>query len=294
MSFEPHPDGDGNEFADLDALARRVERNGFYGGVRLLWSACVQFRAFHAAAGRPLPPHGFRVSYDTNVPRQAGLSGSSAIVTAMLSCLETWFGPAFLLPLPLRPGVALAAESALGITAGLQDRVVQSYNGLVYMDFEEGGLKARGHGEYTRLEPSLLPPLYLVYCDNPGDSGAVHSSVRKRWEAGEPEVRALMARVAELPPRGLAALRAGDAKAFAALMDENFALRRQLFGDEVVGQTNLDMVAVCRSVGAAAKFSGSGGAVVALCPEGGEQEAGLAAACDAAGLRCERVVVHVE
>jgi hypothetical protein len=37
------------------------------------------------------------------------------------------------LPRALRPGLVLAAESALGITAGLQDRVIQTYEGVVYM-----------------------------------------------------------------------------------------------------------------------------------------------------------------
>ena len=315
VSFEAHPEGDADTFADLDSLACacacrplpaaacsdasgvlavRVQRNGFYGGIRLLWSICVQFREFHEDAGRKLPKRGFRLSYSSNIPKQAGLSGSSAIVTAALSCLETYFGEEFVVaPLAVRPGVALAAESALGITAGLQDRVCQSYNGLVYMDFEEKNLKAKGHGEYTRLDVSLLPPLYLIFCDNPGDSGAVHSSVRKRWEAGEPEVRRLISAVADLPPRGLAALEAGDKRAFAALMDENFAIRRQLFGDDVVGATNIAMVDVCKSVGASAKFSGSGGAVVALCPNGEAQEKALADACAAAGLRCELVRVHL-
>ena len=57
----------------------------------------------------------------------------------------------------------LAAEAALGITAGLQDRVVQTYEGVVYMDFDEAGLKARGHGEYTPLDPDTLPQLWCVW-----------------------------------------------------------------------------------------------------------------------------------
>ncbi len=143
-----------------------MQRNGFYGGQRLLWALCAKARTLHthahthtrlripshaarstralsrcqrqyheywAARGTPLPPSGFRLSYDTNIPKQAGLSGSSAIVTAALSALEAHFGPSFALPRETRPGLVLAAEAALGITAGLQDRVVQTYEGVVYM-----------------------------------------------------------------------------------------------------------------------------------------------------------------
>ena len=56
----------------------------------------------------------------------------------------------------------LAAESALGITAGLQDRVVQTYEGVVYMDFAEKAFAERGHGDYAPLDPDLLPQLWCV------------------------------------------------------------------------------------------------------------------------------------
>ena len=59
-------------------------------------------------------------------------------------------------------------KEELGINAGLQDRVVQSYSGLVHMDFSQlqfienspSGIKV---GRYTKLDNNLLPPLYLAY-----------------------------------------------------------------------------------------------------------------------------------
>ena len=45
-----------------------------------------------------------------------------------------------------------------------------------------------------------------------------------------------------------------------------------MFGDAALGALNLKMIEVARSVGAAAKFTGSGGAIVALCSQGEEQE----------------------
>ena len=317
-----------------------MTRNGYYGGVRLLWAICAEVRPSRsltpriraltrprlttkfykhwAATQTPLPARGFRLSYETTIPRQAGLSGSSAIVTAALSCLEAHFGAAFALPKATRPALVLAAERALGITAGLQDRVVQTYEGVVYMDFDAEGMSARGHGEYTPLDPDTLPPLWcvpclrcfvfifysgfddlslgcvnrLVWCDNPGDSGAVHSTVRARWDAGDDTTRQLMAQVAALAPAGRAALAARDVAALAALMDTNFELRRGLFGDAALGARNVAMVRTAQRCGASAKFCGSGGAAVALCPAGEEQEAQLARDCAAAGLRCERVRVR--
>jgi glucuronokinase len=45
-----------------------------------------------------------------------------------------------------------------------------------------------------------------------------------------------------------------------------------MFGDAALGETNLAMITTARSVGAAAKFTGSGGAIVAVCPNGVQQE----------------------
>lgn len=98
----------------------------------------------------------------------------------------------------------LSAERELGIVAGLQDRVAQVYGGLVYMvlifrnlnslvftwhivyvdnsikrsnlvvqDFDKESMDKLGHGKYTPMEIGLLPPLYLIYAENPSDSGKV-------------------------------------------------------------------------------------------------------------------------
>lgn len=288
--FVAHPEHDPQSFSSLEAFANRVHRNGFYGGQRLLWSLVAEFHGYHAKRGSSLPPIGFSLAYQTNIPKQAGLSGSSAILTAALSCLEAHFGNAFAIPLHTRPNLVLQAESALGIAAGLQDRVIQSYEGLMYMDF--ASVATRGHGEYTRLDSTLLPRLWLILNDNPGDSGAVHSTVRRRWDAGDEETHRLMKEVAELPLGGREALQQGDTRALAALMERNYELRRALFGDAALGSANLRMVEVARKVGAACKFTGSGGAAVALCWEGEAQEEALRMACEKEGLRCELVRVH--
>jgi hypothetical protein len=49
----------------------------------------------------------------------------------------------------------------------------QVYGGAVFMDFDRERMEAAGHGQYQRLDPSLLPPLHLVYCENPSESGKV-------------------------------------------------------------------------------------------------------------------------
>lgn len=71
----------------------------------------------------------FTLEYDTNIPRQVGLAGSSAIVTATLKCLMDFFDITEQdMPKEIRPKFILDVEKEeLKINAGLQDRVVQVY-----------------------------------------------------------------------------------------------------------------------------------------------------------------------
>ena len=52
-----------------------------------------------------------------------------------------------------QPNLVLSVErDELGINAGLQDRVIQAYEGLMFMDFDKELMSSRGYGEYTRLD----------------------------------------------------------------------------------------------------------------------------------------------
>uniref|UniRef100_A0A2P2KMG1 Glucuronokinase 1 n=1 Tax=Rhizophora mucronata TaxID=61149 RepID=A0A2P2KMG1_RHIMU len=170
----------------------------------------------------------FTLSYDTNVPRQTGLSGSSAIVCAALNCLLDFYKVRHLVRVEVRPNIILKAEEELGIVAGLQDRVAQVYGGLVYMDFSKEHMDKLGHGIYTPMDINLLPPLHLIYAENPSDSGKVHSTVRQRWLDGDKLIIKSMSEVADLALEGRTAILEKDHSKFADLMNRNFDLRRSV------------------------------------------------------------------
>lgn len=73
-----------------------------------------------------------------------------------------------------------------------------------------------------------------------------------------------MQRLAELTDEASQALKSGDWTSLVALMNENFNIRRKMYGEKALGELNLRMIYIGRSYGAAVKFSGSGGAVVGL------------------------------
>uniref|UniRef100_A0A8B9GTV8 Glucuronokinase with putative uridyl pyrophosphorylase n=1 Tax=Astyanax mexicanus TaxID=7994 RepID=A0A8B9GTV8_ASTMX len=214
-----------------------------------------------------LTKQNFTLKYDTNIPRQVGLAGSSAIVSATLKCLMKFYNiTEDDLPKPVRANFILNVETdELFITAGLQDRVVQVYEGLVYMDFSKQLMEERGYGEYIPLDMSSLPAFWLAYLGDPSDSGRIHSNVRQRWLNGESDVVEAMKRFAELTDQARAAFQSKDWPRLAQLMDENFELRRSVYTEDCLGPGNLRMVQLARQFGSAVKLPGSGGAVVGLC-----------------------------
>jgi glucuronokinase len=240
-------------------------------GLRLLRAALRRF-ALHTQGFANVPDDDprlrFRLRYETDVPRQVGLAGSSAIVVATLRALCAWFGVS--LAPALLAELALAAElEDLGIAAGAMDRVIQSYGGLMQMDLRE----PRGPGSYQRLDLSCLPPLFIAWDPRGGDpSGRAHGSLRARWLAGDPEVLRVIEDFRALVDEGALALASRDPDRFRSCMNRNFALRTRIYQ---VSQRDLALVAVAAQTGAAAKLCGSGGAVVGM-PGSGDPDARLA------------------
>lgn len=221
----------------------------------------------------------FRLSYDTSIPQQVGLAGSSALVVACLRALSVFFGIPlrWLLPLPLLAQEVLDVERELSIAAGLQDRVAQIYEGLVCMDFAKRWFDADGHGEYERMPLACVPaPLYLAHLiEQPSDSNVVHSDLRQRWESKDAATLEAMQVFISLTERARRVLEAWPGAAddaarsllleeLADIADRNFDTRLTLLGRDVVRQCNIDMVECVRACGYGAKFTGSGGAIVCV------------------------------
>lgn len=264
LQIVPNRVHDPVEFSSLDALHDTALRDGYYGGLRLLFATCKKFREYCARHGIALEPRNFTISYETDIPRQVGLAGSSAIITAALKALMQFYGVTEAhIPKPLQPNLVLSVETEeLEIAAGLQDRVIQVYGGMVFMDFARELMEARGYGEYVPMDPRLLPRLFLAWADNPSDSGKIHSDVRFRFQRGDPDVVDAMRTFARFAEEARRALERQDVDHLASLMNANFDLRRRIFGDRVIGAQNLEMIQIARDLGFASKFPGSGGAVI--------------------------------
>jgi len=257
-------EGDRARFNSVHDLARDVRLHGYYGGIRLIKATIKRFVEHCAANGIALHERNFSVRYQSNIPRQVGLAGSSALITATLRCLLEFYG--IDMPLQAQPTLILKVEQdELGITAGLQDRVIQAYEGLVYMDFDrsrEQMIDALPCYHYEPLDPSLLPPLYLAYHVSLGEPTEVfHNNIRERYNRGEAAVVDAMAHAADLAARAREALLAGDVPALSALVDENFETRRRIYA---LPPWQIAQIEAARQCGASAQFAGSGGAIVGV------------------------------
>jgi glucuronokinase len=246
-------------FENLDDLYRITRWRGYYGGIRIIQALIVRLIDHCRQQGIELPDRNFTLEYESTVPQRLGLGGSSAIITASLRALCEYYK--LDIPLPVQANLVLETETReLNVPAGLQDRVVQAYQGLVYMDFSRELMEARGHGNYERMDVSLLPNIYVAYRTSLSEGTEVfHSNLRERWLRGDPAVVTAMQTWAGYAEQGRACLLARDYTKLGELIDANFDLRSQIYR---IDEGNLEMIRTARATGATANFAGSGGAIV--------------------------------
>lgn len=249
------------DFDSVEHLVTFVEESGYYGGTRLVKATIKKFHDYCMQNKIGIQNKNFTIEYDTNVPVRVGLAGSSAIVTSCMRALMAFF--AVDIPKPILPGLILSVETdELKITAGLQDRVAQVYEGCVYMDFEREQLEKHGHGHYEPIDPKALPPVFVAYHDALAEGTEVaHSPVRDRWLAGEPKVVNTITEIATLAEQTRELLLANRGVEIGPLIDRNFELRSRIYP---ISPGNRELVERAKNEGAHVHYAGSGGAVVGV------------------------------
>ncbi len=252
---------DHSRFDSIQGLVGDVRHFGYYGGIRLLKAAVKRFYEYCDASGIAMHERNFTLRYRSDIPHLVGLAGSSAIITACMRALMAFYGVT--IPRPELANVVLSVErDELQISAGLQDRVAQVYQGLVYMDFNEDLMRQQGYGKYEPVPLHLLPRLYIAYRRDLSEvSGVYHDNMRHRYLNGDPAVLSAIAHWKAITDAFYQALQAGDAEEMGRLINANFDQRMALGR---VSPGNLDMINCARATGASAKFTGSGGAITGI------------------------------
>jgi glucuronokinase len=250
--------GDIARHDSVASFLRDQKLYGYYGGMRLMKAGVKKFHEHFKKQQLDLHDRNFTMQFASDIPRLVGLSGSSGIVVATFRALMGFYGVS--IPKEIMPGLVLSVErDELGITAGLQDRVIQTYEGLVYMDFDRQLIESRGYGNYEYLKPDPMPPLYVAYdAERAEISDVTHRNLKALWEKGDPTVVGAMDKLRALVDRGRKAIESGDWDELHRVTNENFEIRKTIMP---IAPENQRMIDVARSVGASAKFAGSGGAI---------------------------------
>jgi galactokinase/mevalonate kinase-like predicted kinase len=227
-------------------------------------------------AHRGLDGLGCRISYESEIPRQSGLGGSSALMVALLQGVLAWQHRE-LDRYELAESARRVELTLMKIVCGFVDQYMGAFGGLRYLDFRGKALdrdracEPQPFATVETLEAEQLPFL-LAYTGVEHSSSAVHSPIRERWLAGEAEVVAGYERVTEIAGLGKRAFLARDWQILGRLMNENHAIQRGFGGS---GESNERLIAAALRAGApGAKLAGAGdgGTIVAVCPE---SEAGV-------------------
>ena len=250
---------DRNVFTNIYDLVDRIKLHGYYGGERLIKAAIKSFYDFCVENNIPLKNKNFSIRYNSSIPRQVGLAGSSAIITATMKALIQFFEVD--INKELLPTLILNAEiKELGINAGLQDRVIQVYEGIVYMDFDREYQEKHNHGKYEPLSADDLPNIYLAYKTALGKiSGVVLNDIYSRYMKGEKLVVDTLQEIANCAYEGRIALENKNYERLNELINLNFDLRAKIMN---ISSENMELVRIARECGASAKFAGSGGSII--------------------------------
>ncbi len=258
FAIDPAPTPD-DTFDTWHELAEHVDRFGYRGSRPLLLAT---IRRFAAHTGVLPVPVAIRLS--TSIPRSVGLAGSSAIVIATLRGLYA-ANDIDAPPPDELASLALSVEvDELGISAGLQDRVVQAFGVPVAMDFSEAaersvaGMRA---GTYRPLDWQHLGPLLVAARPTDAEPSHIpHDEMRARATRGDDTLREAMHRLADTAHRAARAIDDGDRTELGRAVDESFDIRAASIGATPGQHRSVEIV---RATGGSANSTGSGGSIVA-------------------------------
>ena len=82
---------DTNSYKNIHALVERLKLHGYYGGDRLIKAAIKKFFEYCNEKSIQIENKNFTIRYRSNIPRQVGLAGSSAIITAAMKALLKFY-----------------------------------------------------------------------------------------------------------------------------------------------------------------------------------------------------------
>lgn len=202
-----------------------------------------------------------KITTQSNIPVQAGLAGSTAILASVLSAVLAYMGR--------KANRYQLAEinrdielNYMKCQCGYQDAYMTTFGGLNYLDFRGKEYYKEWHREQYATVENLSQyvdelPFVIAHTGIKHHSGSFHMPLRERWLEGDPAVVNGYEEITEIAREGKKALINKDWKELAYLMNKNHEIQDSLADS---GQQNRYMIKVAKENGAlAAKLAGAGG-----------------------------------
>jgi D-glycero-alpha-D-manno-heptose-7-phosphate kinase len=251
--------------------------------------------ALALAATRRLAMPDVQVQVEAEYPLGAGLGGSSAAGVAVLGALAAWRGET-IAPLCLAEDSRRLEVEDLGIAGGRQDHYAAAMGGALALWFG-ADVTARRIALPDDILAALNRRCIVAYTGQSRISASTITAVMDAYRAREPRVLGALDRLRDLAGDMIAALDAGDLDALGALVGEHWIHQRALH--PAIPTPLIDAIlADARAAGALggkALGASGGGCVLAIAPDGREEEVRRAMAAHAQLLpvRVAREGFHV-
>ena len=227
-----------------------------------------------------------RITVKSLLPVSSGLSGSTAVMTALVASLLEWMdtndyksNEKTIWYKNILTNRYLLAETVrhielyfLKIVCGYQDAYMCTFGSLNFLDFRDKenylSLQREPLGtveDLSEVAPQL--PIILAHTGIKRVSGSVHKPVRDRWIEGDGNIVKGVLRLAHIARMSKSAVISGDWELLGEAMTENHEIVRS-FGssseiNEKIIQTALDSGAIAAKLAGA----GKGGTIIALNPD---------------------------
>jgi len=200
-----------------------------------------------------------RVEMQSDIPRQAGLAGSTALLSALMGAILKARGQEYFLHYFAEVNRIIELRY-MKTHCGYQDAYMTTFGGLNYLDFRGKAyyrsLEEEVYATVERLEVEELP-FILAHTGVKHNSGSYHRPIRERWLEGEKEVIEAYEEITELALKGKRALLDGNWGELGRLMNENHRIQDNL---NYAGNENNRLIKAALSGGAlGAKLAGAGG-----------------------------------
>jgi len=202
-----------------------------------------------------------KITTNSNIPVQAGLAGSTAMLSAILSAVLAFIGQKHN-KYELAEINRVIELHYMNCQCGYQDAYMTTFGGLNYMDFRgKEHYKELEREIYATIEP-LTPfveklPFVIAHTGIKHHSGSFHKPIRDRWLEGDRQVIEGYNEIAHIAREGKKALLKQDWDELGYLMNKNHEIQDSISDS---GEQNNHMIKVAKNSGAlAAKLAGAGG-----------------------------------